>query len=60
MHVHEVIFHKLGGKHGDVIEAQRLENVLLEIVVEGHFGDTLDHLAGPVDSDLSGRENKAE
>lgn len=59
MHVHEVIFHLLGGKHGDVVEAQGLENGFVEIVVEGHLGDTLDHLAGPVDSDLSGREKKA-
>ena len=52
MHVDEVIFHILGRKHGDVFDAQRLENVPLEVVVEGHFGDALDHLTGPIDSDL--------
>lgn len=58
MHVHEVIFHMPGRENGDIFDAQGLENVLLEIVVEGHLGDALDHLAGPIHSDLKGSREK--
>lgn len=60
VHVHQVIFHMPGGKHGDILDAQGLENVLLEVVIEGHFSDTLDHLAGPIDSNLRGRVRKRQ
>jgi hypothetical protein len=54
MHVDKVIFHLAGGKHGDVVEAQGLENVFVEVFVEGHVGDALDHFTSPIDSDLHG------
>lgn len=58
VHSHEIIFHMTRGKHGDIFDAEGLENMLVEVVVERHLSDALDHCTGPIDSDLTiEREN---
>ena len=51
VHPGEVFAHRVRGEHVDVLQAQRLEDVLLEVVVERHVGGAFDQLAGPVDVD---------
>lgn len=52
VHAGEVLFHALGGEHVDVLEAERLEDVGLEEVIEGCACYALGVDAGPVDVGL--------
>lgn len=41
-----------GGENGDNFDTEGFENILVEVIVERHFGGALDHPTGPIDSDL--------
>lgn len=49
----QVAAHVLVGVEGDVLDAEGLEDVLLDVGVEGEAGDALDGDAGPVEANLS-------
>ena len=49
MHVSQVVLHTLRGKHVDVFDPKRLENVLLEVVIERRARHSLDDCASPID-----------
>lgn len=51
VHIRQLAQHLGRGEHVDVLDPQGFENVLLEVVVEGHAGDALENQAGPVDVD---------
>ena len=52
VHVCQATLHVVGREHVDVLDAEGLEDVLLEVVVQGHARDALDDGAGPVDVHL--------
>jgi hypothetical protein len=43
IHISQILLHVAGREHGNILQAERREDVLLEIFVQGHFGDTWDH-----------------
>lgn len=49
VHVRQTRLHRLGRDHVHVLDAQRLEDVLLHVVVETHTRDALEGDAGPVE-----------
>ena len=51
VHVGQVFLHVRGREHVDVLEAQRLHDVLLEVLVQRQARYALDDRAGPVDVD---------
>lgn len=51
IHVRQVALHLLIGEHVDLFQAERLENVVLEVVVEFLAGCAFDELPSPVDVD---------
>lgn len=51
VHPRKVGLHVVGREHGDVLEAEWLEDVLLKVVVEPQPGGSFDQLARPVDVD---------
>lgn len=54
VHVRELLLHVLGGKHVDVLNAQRLHDVLLDEVIQTVAGGTLRDNTSPIDVDLPG------
>lgn len=52
VHVRKLALHVVGGEHVDVLDAEGLEDVLLEVVVQGHAGHSLHDGACPVDVHL--------
>ena len=54
-HLHELLLHRLRGDQADALQVQRLEDVFVEIVVQGQAGRTLKQHARPVDVDLRGQ-----
>lgn len=50
MHVSQVLLHTLRREHVDVLDAEGLEDVLLEIIVEGHPGHAFHDGTCPVDA----------
>lgn len=52
VHTGEIMFHLLGGKHVDVLEAERLEYVFLKVVVQRHSRYSFNHSASPVNPNL--------
>jgi len=50
MHVSQVLLHTFRREHIDVLDTEGLEDVLLEIVVEGHAGHAFYDGTCPVDT----------
>ena len=53
VHEGEVILHVLGREHVDVLDPKWLENVLLEVVIQRHSGDSFDDIPSPINADLN-------
>ena len=51
VHVREILLHVCRREHVDVLDAHGREDVLLEVVVQGHAADAGNDLARPVDVD---------
>jgi hypothetical protein len=47
MHPSEVFLHVIGWEHVDIFESHRLEDILLEVVIEAHTGCAFHELTGP-------------
>lgn len=50
MHVSQVLLHAFRGEHVNVLDTEGLENVLLEVIVEGHPGHAFHDGPCPVDA----------
>ena len=46
------VLHGAGGEHRDVFQTKRLEDVVMEVVVERHAGNTLHTESGKIDACL--------
>ena len=51
IHECQVLQHVVGRKHVDVLDSHRLENMLLEVVVQRHSRNARDQFANPVEID---------
>jgi hypothetical protein len=52
IHVSQTSFHGFVWEHGNVLEAQRLEDMLLEVIVERQTSHPLDTESCKIDADL--------
>lgn len=50
MHVSQVLLHAFRGEHVDVLDTEGLEDVLLEVIVEGHPRNAFHDGTCPVDA----------
>lgn len=53
LHVCHVFLHVLRREHADISQAQRLENIFVEVVVQAQSRDPLNYKTSPIDVGLT-------
>lgn len=53
VHESQLALHRLRRNHGNVLEAQRLENILVEEIVQRYFSNSLEGNTSPIYVDLA-------
>lgn len=57
VHICQLFLHRLCGEHGYILEAEGLEYMLVQVIVQGLTGNTLEAYTCPIDADLVGVRN---